>query len=228
MLPVRTLGWFSSARSQRRRLIVLNYSFCVPSESPVKQRLLELAVEVLNETGEPGIRVTELAKAGGVSIPTLYHHFGSREGLIEEAQAERFTRALREDAELLIGLLKQCKTKKDLKNVLSRVFDSRRTASRSIIRWQRLNALGATYARPVLVERIVKNHDDIITQVALALLPFQRKGVIRQDIDLVAVIAFYNGVVMGKNLIEIGDSVVSIDEWENIVDESMMNILFGE
>jgi hypothetical protein len=33
---------------------------------------------------------------------------------------------------------------------------------------------------------------------------------------------------MGKNLIEIGDSVVSIDEWENIVDESMMNILFGE
>jgi AcrR family transcriptional regulator len=200
----------------------------VVGESPIKQRLLELAIQVLNESGEPGIRVTEIAEAAGVSIPTLYHHFGSREGLIEEAQAERFTRALQDDAELLIELLKQCKTKKDLRAALSRAFDSRRSPGRAIIRWQRLNALGATYARPSLAERITKNHDDIITQVALALLPFQRKGFIRQDVNLVAVIALYNGIVMGKNLVEISNSVVSVDEWESLVEESMLNILFGE
>jgi AcrR family transcriptional regulator len=200
----------------------------VAGESPIKQRLLELAVGVLNEAGEPGIRVTEVAAAAGVSIPTLYHHFGSREGLIEEAQAERFTRALREDAHLLIGILKECKTKKDLRVALSRAFDSRRSTDRAVVRWQRLNALGATYARPALAERITKNHDEIITQVALALLPFQRKGFIRQDVDLVAVIAWYNGIVMGKNLVEIGNSAVSVEEWESIVEESMLHILFGE
>jgi hypothetical protein len=64
--------------------------------------------------------------------------------------------------------------------------------------------------------------------VALALLPFQRKGFIRQDVNLVAVIALYNGIVMGKNLVEISNSVVSADEWESLVEELMLNILFGE
>ena len=198
------------------------------SASPVKQRLLELAIEAIDESGEPGIRVSELAQAAGIGLPTLYHYFGNREGLIEEAQAERFIRALRDDAVQLIALLKTCVTKKDLRAALSQAFDSRRSSDRATIRWQRLNALGATYARPALAERIIKDHDEIITQVALALLPFQRKGFIRQDVDLVAVIAWYNGIVMGKNLVEIGNSSVNIEEWERIVDESMVNILFGK
>ena len=161
-------------------------------ESSVKQQLLELAIETINELGEPGIRVSELAEAVGVGLPTLYHHFGSREGLIEQAQAERFIRGLRENAVQLIALLENCTTKKELLAALSKTFDIRRSAQRSDIRWQRLNALGATYARPALAERITQEHDAIITQVALALLPFQRKGFIRADVDLVALIAWYN------------------------------------
>jgi AcrR family transcriptional regulator len=196
-------------------------------ESSVKQRLLELAIETINELGEPGIRVSELAEAVGVGLPTLYHHFGSREGLIEQAQAERFIRGLRENAIQLIALLENCTTKKELLAALSETFDIRRSAQRSDIRWQRLNALGATYARPALAERITQEHDAIITQVALALLPFQRKGFIRADVDLVALIAWYNGIVMGKNLLEIGNSSVNIAEWERIADEAILHALFG-
>jgi AcrR family transcriptional regulator len=196
-------------------------------ESSVKQRLLELAIETINELGEPGIRVSELAEAVGVGLPTLYHHFGSREGLIEHAQAERFIRGLRENAVQLIALLENCTTKKELLAALSKTFDIRRSAQRSDIRWQRLNALGATYARPALAERITQEHDAIITQVALALLPFQRKGFIRADVDLVALIAWYNGIVMGKTLLEIGNSSVNVAEWERIADEAILHALFG-
>jgi AcrR family transcriptional regulator len=196
-------------------------------ESSVKQRLLELAIETINELGEPGIRVSELAEAVGVGLPTLYHHFGSREGLIEHAQAERFIRGLRENAVQLIALLENCTTKKELLAALSKTFDIRRSAQRSDIRWQRLNALGATYARPVLAERITQEHDAIITQVALALLPFQRKGFIRAVVDLVALIAWYNGIVIGKNLLEIGNSSVNVAEWERIADEAILHALFG-
>jgi AcrR family transcriptional regulator len=196
-------------------------------ESSVKQQLLELAIETINELGEPGIRVSELAEAVGVGLPTLYHHFGSREGLIEQAQAERFIRGLRENAVQLIALLENCTTKKELLAALSETFNIRRSAQRSDIRWQRLNALGATYARPVLAERITQEHDAIITQVALALLPFQRKGFIRADVDLVALIAWYNGIVIGKNLLEIGNSSVNVAEWERIADEAILHALFG-
>jgi AcrR family transcriptional regulator len=196
-------------------------------ESSVKQQLLELAIKTINELGEPGIRVSELAEAVGVGLPTLYHHYGNREGLIEQAQAERFIRGLRENAVQLIALLENCTTKKELLAALSETFDIRRSAQRSDIRRQRLNALGATYARPVLAERITQEHDAIITQVALALLPFQRKGFIRADVDLVALIAWYNGIVIGKNLLEIGNSSVNVAEWEKIVDEAILHALFG-
>jgi len=118
-------------------------------------------------------------------------------------------------------------TEKDLRSALSKTFDSRRSSQRAHIRWQRLNALGATYARPALAERITQEHDAIITHVALALLPFQRKGFIRADVDLVALIAWYNGMVIGKNLLEIGNSSVNVAKWEKIVDEAILHALFG-
>lgn len=198
------------------------------AESTVKQRLLELAIQTIDESGEPGIRVNQLAESAGVSIPTLYHHFGSREGLIEEAQVERFIRALRRDAEALIQQLGKCKTKADLLETLHQLFKNRKTKGRALTRWQRMNALGATYARPTLAERIVSSHDDVVTQIALALLPFQRQGFIRQDIDLRAVIAWYNGALLGKNLVQISESAIDLAEWDRVFDEAVFAVLFGE
>lgn len=196
-------------------------------ESSVKQRLLELAIQTIDESGEPGIRVNQIAESAGVTIPTLYHHFGSREGLIEEAQAERFIRAFRSDVENLVAALADCTTKNDLVRELHRLFTARRETERSLVRWRRVNALGASFARPTLANKIVRAHDDLVTQVALALLPFQRQGFIRQNIDLRAVVAWYNGAVIGRNLIEISNSSIDANEWDRTLDEAVFAILFG-
>ncbi len=197
-------------------------------ESSVKQRLLELAIQTIDESGEPGIRVNQLAESAGVSIPTLYHHFGSREGLIEEAQVERFIRALRRDADALVQQLGKCKTKAELMNAIHQLFKNRKAKGRALTRWQRMNALGATYARPTLAERVVSSHDEVVTNIALALLPFQRKGFIRQDIDLRAVVAWYNGALLGKNLVQISESAIDLAEWDRVFDEAVFAVLFGE
>jgi hypothetical protein len=63
--------------------------------------------------------------------------------------------------------------------------------------------------------------------MAHALLPFQRNGVIRADVDLVALIAWYNGMVIGKNLLEIGNSSINVAEWDRIADEAILHALFG-
>ena len=197
-------------------------------ESSVKQRLLELAIQTIDESGEPGIRVNQLAESAGVSIPTLYHHFGSREGLIEEAQVERFIRALRRDADALVQQLGKCKTKAELMNAIHQLFKNCKAKGRALTRWQRMNALGATYARPTLAERVVSSHDEVVTNIALALLPFQRKGFIRQDIDLRAVVAWYNGALLGKNLVQISESAIDLAEWDRVFDEAVFAVLFGE
>lgn len=57
-----------------------------------RSQLLEAAVAEIRRSG-PGVTMEQLARAGGVTKPILYRHFGDRDGLIE-AIAEQFSAAL--------------------------------------------------------------------------------------------------------------------------------------
>ncbi|WP_329336145.1 TetR/AcrR family transcriptional regulator [Streptomyces sp. NBC_00663] len=51
-------------------------------EATVEQ-LLDAALRVYAESGEQGLTVTAITKASGVSLGSLYHHFGSINGLTD-------------------------------------------------------------------------------------------------------------------------------------------------
>src|SRR5690606_23713539 len=72
----------SEARAQRRQ--------------ERRNELLDAAIAEIRVVG-PGATMEQLAKAGGVTKPILYRHFGDRDGLID-AIAERFS------AELLVSI----------------------------------------------------------------------------------------------------------------------------
>jgi AcrR family transcriptional regulator len=48
-------------------------------------QLLDATIVVIARRGVRGLRVQEVAAEAGVSVPLLYHYFGSREGLLEAA-----------------------------------------------------------------------------------------------------------------------------------------------
>jgi AcrR family transcriptional regulator len=63
-----------------------------PRSTP-RQRLLEAAAELLVRDGELSTRA--VCEAAGVAAPTLYHHFGDKDGLIEAAIATAYESSLR-------------------------------------------------------------------------------------------------------------------------------------
>lgn len=54
-----------------------------------REQLLQAAIDEIRASG-PGVTMEQLAKAGGVTKPILYRHFGDRDGLIATI-AERFS-----------------------------------------------------------------------------------------------------------------------------------------
>jgi AcrR family transcriptional regulator len=52
-----------------------------------RERILESAVQVLTDGDGKVSSLAEVARAAGVSEPTLYRHFGTRERLLEELEA---------------------------------------------------------------------------------------------------------------------------------------------
>ncbi|MER7966837.1 TetR/AcrR family transcriptional regulator [Streptomyces ardesiacus] len=63
--------------------------------------LLDAALRLYTESGEQGVTVTAVTRTSGVSLGSLYHHFGSLDGLLT-ALTERWTGRLFEQ---LVGAL---------------------------------------------------------------------------------------------------------------------------
>lgn len=57
------------------------------SADEAREAILDAAEAMLREVGPGGIRLQEVAQQVGVSHPTVLHHFGSREGLLDAVVA---------------------------------------------------------------------------------------------------------------------------------------------
>lgn len=192
-----------------------------------KEKLLDAAIRVINERGEAGLRIDELLEEVDVTSPTLYHHFGNREGLIVEAQAERFLRSSRVGVSEIIEAFNESRTVEDLKKAVRLAVSYRGDTSRVEYRLQRLNALGAAYARPDLATRIVDAQESVVREIAEAMRPFQMNGLMRADVNLEMVVAWYYGALLGGLLVELEPSTLDSDQWSVVMVDALDHLLFG-
>ena len=90
--------------------------------NPSRRALLDTAVVMIEEWGLDGFTVDELLVESGTSSSSLYHHFGSREGLLIAAQEERYRRLARgEDLRNLDGGLAATTTEEFLAYVARQI-----------------------------------------------------------------------------------------------------------
>jgi AcrR family transcriptional regulator len=64
----------------------------VSSPTTTRETLLETALRLLEEHGPAALRVRDLATAAGQSTMGVYHHFGSKQGLLEQLYLLGFER----------------------------------------------------------------------------------------------------------------------------------------
>jgi len=200
----------------------------MPQSDSIRQRILELAVSAIDEGGEAAVRVNDLATEAGVTVPTLYRHFGSRDGLVEAAQTYRFRKTQFVDGSVLAASLAKCKNQDELRKALRKELLMHFDTDRWELRQVRLNALGAGYARPELAASLALAQKQGAMGIAEMLLPFQKKGWIRKDIDLPATVYWFMGQILGRVLIEMGDNPVSQKKWNDVSLEGIMAVIFGD
>src|SRR5665213_3603966 len=63
--------------------------------------VLEAVAERLVEADEVLIRIPEICEATGVNYGSVYHHFGSREGVIDAAYNMIFSKLVEEDLTII-------------------------------------------------------------------------------------------------------------------------------
>jgi AcrR family transcriptional regulator len=200
----------------------------VSEKGAVREDLLRLAIEVIETEGEVGVRVNHLVEAAGVTAPTLYHYFGSRDGLIVEAQAERFIRGLRRDLVAMRPILAEVRTKRQARTAVRSLVDSLMSPSRSGWRMARVNILGSALARGRLAARLAETQDEVLGAIADMFRPLQEAGLIRRDLHLPTAMYWISGLFMSRVLIEIGHSDVRPEAWDDLTRSAVMSLLFAD
>jgi AcrR family transcriptional regulator len=194
---------------------------------PTEQKILDEAIRIIEANGEAGLRVHDIEVAVEVTPPSIYHFFGSREGLVSAAQAERLVRSFAEFNALSESILRGVSSRAELRdaflNILTMIYDP----SRSLARQQRLFALGSVEGRPELAVVLGEAARGFLRQLSERLQVFKDIGWTRPDLDLEAFIQWLAGQILGRIYIEIGCEPAPNPAWDAISIDAVMFVAFG-
>ena len=171
---------------------------------PTKHTILRVAIDELDEVGQGGFRIAHVVKASHASFSSLYHHFGSREALIREAQANRYV-PIEEDAlaafkSAAAGARSTAEFNASYVQFISRLLND--SVAR---RGRRRNAevLGFAMTDDELLRRIIYQQRMQTSGFALTLRDAQRKQLIREVLDVDGYVTWVLGTLLGHLLLEI-------------------------
>ena len=186
--------------------------------------ILTEARAVIDERGEAGLRVAELAERCGVAVGLLYHYFKDRQALIAAVRAQQFAELVDADIDTVDMNIADATTVEGLleasvANFGANIDDEQRRANR----WGRLAILAAAEHNEVLRNEIsaqqVRSSHALIDVIEKA----QAQGLVRTDISAKAIALLVEAVPLGTVLADINpETAPSQEEWLALITELLL------
>jgi len=193
----------------------------VTEKNTTRERLLKATAAAIDKGGEGAVRIRDLTKSCNITAPSIYHFFGSREGLIDAAQAFRFSRGQLQLGNAFASAIHQCKNKTQFVELAHQFLTTMFSYERRAIRNVRLNVLGNAVNRPDLSKQLSHVQEEFNKVVGESLRYAQSKGWVRDDFNGDMFAAWLNGMVNSRRLIEMNGIHPLADEWDVIAKRSI-------
>lgn len=167
---------------------------------------------MIEERGLDGFTVDEVLVQSHTLSSSLYHHFGSRKGLLVAAQDERYWRLARgEDLRNLDGGLDATSTEQFLDYVTRRIKRIVTDPANRAVRQSRLEAAARSLASPELAVRTGAVQEKVVDAIAAMFDVAQVRGLIHPGLDTRAYAVWFHGMTLGQTITEGGS--VDTEAW---------------
>lgn len=184
-------------------------------------RALKVVGDILDEGGEAALRLADVSQRSGVSVGSLYHHFGSREGLVNAARERQFLESLPIQIRDEAAYLEASSTPSEFIERFDELLCTSETAERAIGRRRRFEMIGAAAGRPGHLRGIVSlqsEYLDIFEHVARTL---EERGWLHDGVTPRAVALYLHAVSMARVLRELDEHPVANEAWRRIVEVTL-------
>jgi AcrR family transcriptional regulator len=182
-----------------------------------RDRVLDVVLPMLEEVGEGAVRIDDVRDRSGVSIGSIYHHFGDRDGLIVAAQVRRFARFAEAEIAALSDIVERSATVEHFRRAIRQLTLHSASQLRVAERWARIAVLGSSVGRSELAAEVRAIQTRLTDEFQAHVAQGQVRGFFRSDLDARAVALFVEAYSLGRVLNEVDERPVSEQDWEKVV-----------
>ena len=172
-------------------------------DNNVRERIMQAAIEAIDESGEAGLRVVNVAKNAGVTQGMIKYYFQTRDNLVSEAQISRFLTTAAEDIEYIAQLTETSSSPEEYRSkllvLLSVIINERRWPQRAV----RITTFGAATKRPDMMASIAEANSLFIDRAVEVYQMARDRGFIVPTSNMRALALVVQGTVLGLYLSDI-------------------------
>ena len=190
-----------------------------------RERILAEAIKVIDEHGEPSVRVAKVAKAAGVTQGMVTYHFETRERLIAEAHARRFGATMNADNEVAAAAVAKVSTPDEVRAIASKMTTSILTAGRAAARRVRVAAIGYAISNHDLHQSISAEHTRLIDECTDVFALVAEKGLLKPGLDPRAVATMASAYTFGLVLTDFDERAPKNNDLQAVIETFLTSVL---
>jgi AcrR family transcriptional regulator len=183
--------------------------------APVMQAVLDAVGDRLMKADESLIRIPEICEATGVNYGSVYHHFGSREGVIDAAYHQMFTKLAEEDIATLQSVSVASQTFEEyLVSMQALIGSFTSSDERRARRALRARIVAASMMRPELRELIGETQSRLTIELRTIVEYGQQREWLNRDLSAHSVAVLIQVLLVGRTLDDVSTTPIDNAQWE--------------
>jgi len=188
-------------------------------------KLIEFAAKELDKVGPVKFDIDSVLRKSKISKGSLYHHFGSKNGLLVAVETQQFIKYLDEQNTLLRNLVETRNSASDFLTLMTRVMEISGLPENRDLRKKRIRAIAVAAHDRDLSEFIKTEQIKGSLYLAQTLQIAKDRGWIKPDVDVLAASYWIQGLFMGHIMLDITE-IKDLDKaWNSIAVDAIRSFI---
>lgn len=190
-----------------------------------KKALLDVTVRHIDESGESGVRLESILKDAGVSVSSLYHHYGNLRSLVEAAQLERFHREMRADVAVVAEMVQTLTTSDELRARILQAGSGFFGPGRGEQRMQRIHAYAVAYRNPEYSREVARIQKEYVDTFATIISDLVARALVPSHVNVNVVAAWIGSLSLGRTFFDVFEDTALLAQWRQGAGPVLLSLL---
>lgn len=167
----------------------------------------------IKDGGEAAVRVQDISAKTRVSIGSIYHHFGDRDGLIRAAYVETFRSAIQNDIDRVKRFMTRMTSAKEMAEHYDEMLAFLNNHFEQFPARDQATTIGSTTGRPLLRDALIAVQTELTTGLTEVMQLLKDRGILKAHLEPRAAAVMTLGMLHGRVIAELDLTPVDTEHW---------------